>query len=227
MQESMLRIRQCLIAALVAWALYLGLRLRSGAKSGPAPAAEAPAARAGGPPAPAPAGAVHPLSFEERMEGKDGAGDRRGPLLLEWIWADRAGAMRFLAANRYRDLSYPGVAYAVAKKATPAELLAMANGAETAYGAIMSVGRWVPAEVINAFANMMGSVNADAAAETSMAVGSVLAGLNVDRAVAFAMGQAGDALRASAIEGVFQQLRTTASGPPAAASGATCRTTVP
>jgi hypothetical protein len=212
MQKVILRIRQCLIAALLAWAIYRGLRLRFGADRGAAPVTEVAASKVGGASAPLPAVAAHALSFEERLAGKEGAGDRRGPLLLEWIWADRTGAMRFLAANRYRDLSYPGLAYAVARKATVAELLAMANGAETAYGALMSVGRYLPANVINAFANMMSSVNPDAAAQTTQAMGSLLAGLNVDRSVAFAMSQPTDALRASAIEGVFQQLRSTASG---------------
>lgn len=209
MQKVIIRIRQCLIGAVVVWAIYLGLRMRFGADRGIAPTAATPLAKA--PSAPAPS-AERPVSFEERLAGKEGTGDRRGPLLLEWIWADRAAAMRFLAANRYRDLSYPGLAYAVAKNATAAELLTMANGADLPYGAVMSVGRWVSAEVINAFANMMASVNPDAAAQTTMAVGSLLAGLNVDRSVAFAMSQPTDALRASAIEGVFQQLRTTASG---------------
>lgn len=146
------------------------------------------------------------------MSGKEGAGDRRGPLLIQWMWVDRAGAMRFLTANRFKDLSYPGLAFSVAQKATVAELIAMANGADSPYGAIMSVGRWMPADVINAFANTVASVDPDAAIQTTMAVASVLAGLNVDRSVAFAMSQPTDALRASAIEGVFQHLRTTASG---------------
>jgi hypothetical protein len=211
MRKAIVRICQCLIVVLVASAIYVGFKMRFGVNRSAAAITEISSARVSSP-APPPVGAVRPLSFEERLAGKEGAGDRRGPLLLQWIWADRAGAMRILAANRYRDLWYPGLAYAVAKKATAAELLAMANGADSPYGAIVNVGHWVPAEVINEFANMMASVSPDAAIQTTLAVASVLAGLNVDRSVAFAMSQPTDALRASAIEGVFQQLRTTASG---------------
>jgi hypothetical protein len=211
MQRAIVRIRQCLIAALVVWAVYLGLKMRVGANRGGSTIVETTAVKVAAP-AHSPVGAPRSLSLEERITGKEGAGDRRGPLLLEWIWADRTGAMRFLAANRYRDLSYPGLAYAVAKKATVAELIAMADGADAPYDAITRVGRWVPPGVLNAFANLMANVNPDAAIQTTMAVGTLLAGLNVDRSVAFAMGQPTDALRASAIEGVFQQLREAASG---------------
>jgi hypothetical protein len=52
----------------------------------------------------------------------------------------------------------------------------------------------------------MPSVNANAAGPTAAALGSLLAGINVDRAMTFAMGQATDQLRSSAIAGVMNEL---------------------
>jgi hypothetical protein len=120
--------------------------------------------------------------------------------------------MRFLAANRYRDLHLNGVAKAVGAKSSASEVVSMANSAEDPFEAVYQVGKWLPAAEINALSGMMASVNPDSLRPVTSAVAGLLANLNVDRAMNFALGQPTDETRAAAIGGVFDQLRDTASG---------------
>ncbi len=162
---------------------------------------------------------VRAQSFEERLkeapvaDGSDTAGrDRRDALLLEWLAADRGAAMRYMAGNGFRDVWLPGVTRAIGAKATPSELLAIANGAENPGDALFQVGRWTKPAVINEFAGLMASVNPNAAGPTAGAVSGLLAGLNIDRAVAFAREQATDQMRSFAFSGVLSALGSTPNG---------------
>ncbi len=128
--------------------------------------------------------------------------------LKEGARGSTAGSHR----TRYKDLWLPGVTKAIGEKATPAELLDIANGSDQPGDAVYQVARWDNAEALNDFSNLVSSVNGNAAALTAGAVGSLLADLNVERAMAFAMGQATDSLRSSAIAGVMNELGTKPNG---------------
>ena len=164
---------------------------------------------------------VPPLthSFEERLletpalDWKDTAErTRRGVIIIEWLTADRAAAMRYLSQTLYRDLWLPGVTKAIGEKATSSELLEIANRSEKPGDAVYQVARWDSPSAINELANLMPSVNTIAAGPTAAAIGSLLAGINVDSAMAFAMGQATDQLRSSAIAGVMNELGSMPNG---------------
>lgn len=202
------------VSAALACLLFLGIRHRSHIRQGQesewkrTSTAVLDAARKplNGPP---------PLahSFEERLlatpapDWKDAAErTRRGAIIIEWLAADRVAALHFLSQSHYRDLWLPGVTKAIGEKATPSELLDIANRAGQPSEAVYQVARWDNPSAINELANLMPSVSADSAAPTASAIGSLLAGINVDRAMAFAMDQASDQLRSSAIAGVMNEL---------------------
>jgi hypothetical protein len=166
-----------------------------------------------------PAAAAQIQSFEQRL--KEAPGDdwkntsaraRRAAILIEWLAADRQAAMQFLARNHFRDLWLPAVAKAIGETATPSELLGIANGADSPGEAVYQVARWDTPGAINELASLMPSVNVNAAGPTAGAIGSLLAGINVDRAMAFAMGQATDQMRSFAISGVMDELSLKPSG---------------
>jgi hypothetical protein len=163
-------------------------------------------------PAPRPS-APNPASqsFEERL---DAAKDRfqRGSIVAEWIARDRASAMRFLAASGFRDLGLPGVAEALGRSVTMDELLAIANGSEHPDSDLLSVGKWASPQAISGFASLMPSVGITAANDTARAVGQLLAGLSLDRAIAFSLGLPTDAERAAGVSGVFSELESAPNG---------------
>jgi len=157
------------------------------------------------------------LSFEERLRAEPGSngknGDaRRAAILVEWLASDRKGAMRFLAIDRFRDLRLPGVSRAVGEKADASELLDVAKGAESPGEALYGVGKWAGPAVVNGLANLTPSIHGDAAGPATSAIAGLLADLNLDRAVAFAKSQPTDSMRAAAIGGVFDELRSAANG---------------
>ena len=176
---------------------------------------------AGGAPTFGPAGAVpaapRAQTYEERLAAAQADTDdpvaAREAVLVEWIHAHRAAAMRYLAANGYKDLALPRVARAVGQNATPAELVDIANGADKPGDVIDDLGKNIPPAALNDFASMMDQVSPGALRDTAAAVGGLLAGLNVDRAVAFALGLGSDEVRAAAMAGVFDELRGSAAGP--------------
>jgi hypothetical protein len=152
-------------------------------------------------------------SFEERLEELPATDwkntvdrGKRAAIIIEWLAADRAAAMRFLSQSHYKDLWLPGVTKTIGEKATPSELLDIANRSEQPGEAVYQVARWDSPSAINELAGLMPSVSITAAGPTAGAIGSLLAGINVDRAMAFAMGQATDQLRSSAIAGVMNEL---------------------
>ncbi len=158
-------------------------------------------------------------SFEQRLWEAQGADWRnavgqaqRAAILIEWLNADRGAAMRFLARTHYKDLWLPGVTKAIGEKASPSELLDIANGADHPAEAVYQVARWDSAGVVNELANLMPSVNAAAAGQTAASIGNLLAGINMDRAMAFAMGQGTDQLRGFAISGVMDELGSKPNG---------------
>jgi hypothetical protein len=158
-------------------------------------------------------------SFEQRLQDAPGfdwkntvGQAQRAAILIEWLNADRGAAMRFLARTHYKDLWLPGVAKAIGANASPAELLDIANGADHPGEAIYQVARWDNAGAVNGLADLMPSVSATAGGQTARAVGNLLAGINVDRAMAFAMGQATDQLRSFAISGVMDELGSKPNG---------------
>jgi hypothetical protein len=145
-------------------------------------------------------------------ESEASSGPIRAQVLIEWLAANRDSAMRFLAANRYRDLHLYGVAKAVAARTTPSEIVAIANAAEDPSEAVYQVGKWLSAADINVLAGMMGSVNSEAIGPATGAVASLLADLNVDRAIDFSLSLPTDAEKAGAISAVLHELRQSASG---------------
>jgi hypothetical protein len=152
-------------------------------------------------------------SFEQRLQESPAADwknpasqAQRAAIFIEWLNADRGAAMRYLAHAGYKDLWLPGVARAIGERATAAELLDIANGADHPGETVYQVGRWANAGAINDLANLMPSVDAGAAGKTAGAIGSLLAGINMDRAMAFAMGQPTDLLRGYAVSGVMNEL---------------------
>jgi len=158
-------------------------------------------------------------SIEERLQEIPAADwrntvdrTRRAAILIEWLAVDRNAAMRFLSQNYYKDLWLPGVTKAIGEKATASELLDIANVADDPFNAVYQVGRWDSPGEINDFASLMPSVNVTAAGQTASAIGSLLADINIDRAKAFAMGQATDQLRSSAIAGVMNELSSQLNG---------------
>lgn len=159
-----------------------------------------------------------PQTYEQRLAAAQSDPDdpaaAREAVLVEWIHSDRAAALRYLAANGYRDLALPRVARAFGQYATPAELLDIANGVDKPGEMLDGLGRNVPPAALNDFASMMAMVNPGSLKDTAGAVAVLLAGFNVDRAVAFALGLGSDDVRAAAITGVFEELR----GSPAGAS---------
>ncbi|HEY1794383.1 MAG TPA: hypothetical protein VGG34_15820 [Opitutaceae bacterium] len=162
---------------------------------------------------------VQPPSFEERLKavpwkGWDGRASDPGrfALLVDWLKVDRRAAMEFLAKNRFRELRNPAVARAVGEKATASELLEIANGAESPWDAVFGAGKWASPGVVNAMADLMPSVIPEAAGPTAGAVAGLLAGINLDRAMAFAISQQTDQVRAAAIGGIFDELRSGANG---------------
>jgi hypothetical protein len=171
-------------------------------------------------PAPVPlATEPHVKSFEQRLQElpvsdwKNPVGQtQRAVVLIEWLKADRGAAMRFLARTHYMDLWLPGVTRAIGEKASASELLDIANGADHPGEAVYQVARWDSAGAVNELANLMPSVNASAGGQTARAVGNLLAGINIDRATAFAMGQATDLLRSFAIAGVMDEMGSTPNG---------------
>ena len=208
----------CLLVALTG-ALLIALRHRPEAvrDHGDAPRSAAPANSV---PIPVLAAtAPGTPSFEERLRDtqnvdwkNNGARAQRGAVLVEWLFRNRGAALRYLARNRYRDLWMPGVTKAVGATATPQEILGIANGAESPDDSVYQVARWASPSVLNGLANLMPYVIAEAAGPTAYAVGSLLSGINLDRAVAFAMGQATDPVRAYAIAGVLEQLSGSPNG---------------
>lgn len=208
----------CLVTA-CAGALLIGLRFRPAAvrdhgdeskRDAPGDAGPTPARTATAPRAP---------SFEaglrgtENVDWKDNdARAQRGAVLVEWLARNRGAALRYLARNRFKDLWMPGVTKAIGATATPAEILDIANGAESPGEAVYQVARWADPSVINGLADLMASVGAEAAGPTAYAIGNLLSGINLDRAVAFAMSQATDAVRAYAIGGVLEQLSESPNG---------------
>ena len=153
------------------------------------------------------------LRDTEDVDWKDNAARaRRGAVLVDWLSRNRAAALRYIARNRFKDLWMPGVTKAVGATATPPEILDIANGSENPGEMVYQVARWAGAAVVNELAELMPSVNADAAGPTAYAIGSLLSGINLDRAVAFAMGQANDQVRAYAIGGVLEQLSASPNG---------------
>lgn len=158
-------------------------------------------------------------SYEERLretqniDWKDvAARAQRAAVLIEWLSADRGGALQFIMRVGSKDIWLPGVTKAIGEKATSSELLAIANGAEDPGNAVYQVGRWAMPEVVNGLANLMPSVGIAAAGPTAGAIGGLLAVLNVDRAVAFAKEQASDQVRAFAFSGIFGELTSTPNG---------------
>jgi hypothetical protein len=158
-------------------------------------------------------------SFEERLRGtqnvdwkNNDARAQRGAILVEWLSRNRGAALRYIARNRFGDLWMPGVTKAIGETATASEILDIANGAENPGDAVYQVARWAGPSVINGLANLMASVNAEAAGPTAYALGNLLSGINLDRAVAFAMSQATDPVRAYAIAGVLEQLSASPNG---------------
>lgn len=170
-------------------------------------------------PAPAPAASLPRAqsqsgTFEERLAAAPGTDWsntaerwRRAAILIEWLGADRSAALHFLASNRFTDIFLPGLAEAIGRTASAAELLAVANSAENPGSAISMIGKWAGPEAVNGLADLMPSVNADAAPQTAGAVAGLLAGINLDRGLAFAMAQPDARVRADAIGGVFDELR--------------------
>ena len=86
------------------------------------------------------------VSFEERLEGIPAADwkntvdrSRRAAIIIEWLAADRAAAMRFLSQNHYGDLWLPGVTKAIGERATPSDLLDIANRSEQPSEAVYQV----------------------------------------------------------------------------------------
>lgn len=168
---------------------------------------------------PVPVSAVSVRSYEERLkeapgtDWKDTEGRaRRAAILIEWLATDRNAAMRFLAKNRFEDLWLPGLAKAIGSSATASELLLIANNAKNADEAISQIGQWASPAVVNELAGSMASVNPEAAASTAGAVSALLAHLNLDRALAFARSQPTDEMRASAMGGVLDELRSGPNG---------------
>lgn len=160
-----------------------------------------------------------PLSFEQRLRESYGAGRsdaaaeaRRAAILIEWLAADRNAAMRFLSHDHYKDLWLPGLTKAVGANATPAELLDIANGSDHPYEAVFQVGRWDSPGAINELAGLMPSVSPSAAGPTAGAIANLLAGVNVDRAMAFAMAQATDQERSFAVASVMSEMASTPNG---------------
>ncbi len=144
---------------------------------------------------------------------KDTAGQaRRAAILIEWLVANRDAAFRFMVSNRFKDLWLAGVTKAIGEKATASELLAVANGTERPGDAVYQVARWDNPGAINGLANLMPSVNIDAAGPTAGAIGNLLAGINLDRAMDFAMGQATDQVRSFAVSGVMDGLSSLPNG---------------
>jgi hypothetical protein len=165
------------------------------------------------------AGAAQVKSFEQRLQEmpasdwKNPVGQtQRAAILIEWLRADRDAAMRFLARTHYKDLWLPGVTKAIGEKASASELLDIANGADHPGESVYQVARWDNAAAVNEFAELMPSVNAGAGGQTARAVGNLLAGINIDRAMAFAMNQATDQLRGFAIAGVMDEMGSTPNG---------------
>jgi hypothetical protein len=117
---------------------------------------------------------------------------QRAAILIEWLSADCGAAMGFLARNHYKDLWLPGVTKAIGEKASASELLDIANGADQPGESVYQVARWDNAAAVNELAELMPSVNAAAGGQTARAVGNLLAAINIDRAMAFAMNQATD-----------------------------------
>ncbi len=161
-----------------------------------------------------PEASVMPQSFEERLRVVPGTDwnnkderSRRAAILVEWLGADRSAALHYLALNHFSDIFLPGLAEAIGRTANAAELLAVANSAENPGGAISMIGKWAGPETINGLADLMPSVSADAAPQTAAAVAGLLAGINLDRGLAFAMAQTDPRSRADAIGGVFDELR--------------------
>lgn len=180
------------------------------------PAAQAASAKASFPvPAPSnPQAQVQSSSFEERLEAVPGTDwsntaerSRRAAILIEWLGTDRSAALHYLALNRFRDIFLPGLAEAIGRTANAAELLSVANSAESPGGAISMIGKWAGPETVNDLADLMPSVSADAAPQTAAAVAGLLAGINLDRGLAFAMAQTDPRVRADAIGGIFDELR--------------------
>jgi hypothetical protein len=159
-------------------------------------------------------------SFEDRLiatpapDWKDTVErTKRAAIIIEWLAADRAAAMRFLSQTHYKDLWLPGITKAIGERATASELLDIANVADDPFNAIYQIGRWEESPgQISAFASLMPSVNATAAGPTAGAIGSLLATINIDSAKAFAMGQTTDQLRISAIAGVMNELSSQLNG---------------
>ena len=158
-------------------------------------------------------------SFEERLQELPAADwkntvdrTKRAAILIEWLAIDRNAAMRFMSQNHYKDLWLPGITKAIGERATASELLDIANVSDDPFNAVFQVGRWDSPGQINEFASLMPSVNATAAGPTAGAIGSLLANINIDSAKAFAMGQATDQLRISAISGVMNELSSQLNG---------------
>lgn len=166
---------------------------------------------------PGPGAALQP--FEDRLrqipaEDWRNVVDRtkRASILIEWLAVDRKAALGFFSRTHYKDLWLPGVTAAIGEKATPMELLDIANGADDPFDAVYQVARWGSAAAVNGLADLMPSVSVSAAGPTAVAIGSLLADINIDRAMAFAMDQATDALRSSAIAGVMDELGSKPNG---------------
>jgi hypothetical protein len=117
-----------------------------------------------------------------------------------------------MAGNRFKDLWLPEETKAIGEKATAQELLEVANGTDQPGEAVYQVGRWAAPGAVNDFAGLLPSVNSNAAGPTAEALGGLLGAVNLDRAVEFAMSQPTDQMRAFAIAGVFDELRSTANG---------------
>ena len=120
--------------------------------------------------------------------------------------------MGFLARNRFEDIWLPELAKAIGKAATASELLAIANSASNPGQAVYVIGKYASPDVVNGLAGLMPSVGTDAAAPTAEAISNLLADVNLDRAVAFALAQTDEQVRAHAIGGVFDELRSGPNG---------------
>lgn len=157
-------------------------------------------------------------SFEARLNAVQATDPKdleakRAAVMLDWLAHDRAGAMRYLIRTSFRDIDrMPGLSRAIGEKATVEDLLAIANGSKYPGQDVGVVGQFASPAVINEFAGMVGSLNPEIAGPVTLAVGEMLAGINLDRAISFALGQTTDALRASAMAGVFDVLSQAPNG---------------
>jgi hypothetical protein len=138
-------------------------------------------------------------------------GHRRADVLLDWLTTDPQAALRYLASRRYRDLLLPGVARAVARIATAADLLEIVNTAEEPMDCLYALERDLRPAAVNGLAQQMAAVDPSVAVPVAEQVAWMLADINLDRGLAFALAQP-EATRGSAVGGLLEALRNKADG---------------